>query len=105
MKIEKIRLSFDNLSYFIDSDYVDFLGILKVVYDDFLKYVDGRVKSILLRIVRISLVIFFMKLRGGDFNKVFFILFNILKFGIWRSIKVICFVFIDGNFVKENFGF
>lgn len=70
-----------------------------------LKYVEVRVKLILLRIVRISLVIFLMKLRGGDLNRILFILFNIFKFGIYRSIKLIRLVFIEGIFVLENFGF
>lgn len=70
-----------------------------------LKYVEVRVKLILLRIVRISLVIFLMKLRGGELNRILFILFNIFKFGICRSIKLIRLVFIEGIFVLENFGF
>lgn len=70
-----------------------------------LKYVEVRVKLILLRVVRISLVIFLMKLRGGDLNRILFILFNIFKFGIYRSIKLIRLVFIEGIFVLENFGF
>lgn len=105
LKTEKTRLSFDNSSHLIDSDYVDLLGIPKAAYDDLLKYVDGRVKSTPSRTVRTSLAIFLMKLRGGDSNKVLSTLFNISKSGIRRSIKVIRSALIDGNFVKENLGF
>lgn len=46
-----------------------------------------------------------MKLRGGELNRILFILFNIFKFGIYRSIKLIRLVLIEGIFVLENFGF
>uniref|UniRef100_K1QXM2 Uncharacterized protein n=1 Tax=Magallana gigas TaxID=29159 RepID=K1QXM2_MAGGI len=105
LKTKNTRLSFDNSSHLIDSDYVDLLGIPKAAYDDLLKYVDGRVKSTPSRTVRTSLAIFLMKLRGGDSNRILSTLFNFSKSGIRRSIKVIRSALIDGNFVKENLGF
>lgn len=66
---------------------------------------DIKVWLIFVRFVCISLVIFLMKFWGGDLNCIFFILFNIFKFSVYRSIKLIRIVLMNGRFVKENFGF
>lgn len=80
-------------------------GILKIVFEDLLKYVEGKVKVILVRIVWIILVIFLMKLRGGELNWILFILFNIFKFSVYRGVKLIWIVLMNGGFVVENLGF
>lgn len=58
------------------------MGIFKDFFKDFLFFVEGKVRFILIRFVRISLVIFLMKLRGGELNRVFLIFFNVFKFSI-----------------------
>lgn len=58
------------------------MGIFKDFFKDFLFFVEGKVWFILIRFVWISLVIFLMKLRGGELNRVFLIFFNVFKFSI-----------------------
>lgn len=69
------------------------------------KHVEGRVKPTPSRTVRTSLVIFLMKLRGGESNRILSTLFNISKSGIRRNIKAIRSALINGTFVSENLGF
>lgn len=73
----KICFYFDDLELMIDDDYVILIGFRKSDFDDILIYVSFvDVRLLRLRIIKICIVVFFIKLRIFLDNKLFVVLFN-----------------------------
>lgn len=76
----KICFDFDDLELMIDDDYVILIGFRKSDFDDILIYVSFvDVRLLRLRIIKICIVVFFIKLRIFLDNKLFVVLFNMFK--------------------------
>lgn len=85
---QKNRLDFDISCGFLDIDYMNLIGILRVDFDDVVLYVQ-LIRVIKNCSIRICIVFLLVKLRIGFFNRMLLILFNIEKCGVRRVIILV----------------